>query len=117
LRLRKFPDRASLFSEDFEDLPEAPVMPTQTELYEAACQTILELVRRLNLREMKQAEEALRRARDTGNIRRERLALTRLLRMQPGDADIRAALARLEAEEHEFGINPRAAERKRRTKV
>jgi hypothetical protein len=97
LRARRFPERERLFSDDYSWLPETTEPPDETQLLDAACRTILELMRRRVAWEVKVAEVEVRNAREAGDDKRLHRLLSRLVRLDPDHAKANAGLARLKA--------------------
>ena len=90
-----FPERATLFTEDFSDYPEAAAEVDREAMYEAACATMLTLAQREQERSIRQAHDAVRQARSGGNPGRIKAALQRCIRIDPGHVGVRLLLAEL----------------------
>jgi hypothetical protein len=96
-----FPDRATLFTEDFDEYPEQAVAVGQDALYATACATLVKLAQREHERTIRAAHDAVRQARTGGNPARLRTALQRAIRADPGHVGVRVMLADLHLDANE----------------
>lgn len=95
VRARWFPDLARLFTEDFSDYPDAPMQVDEAALYQAALRTLIAITERERQRDVRQAMEAVRKARAANDESRLRAALQRVLRMDGSHVGLRVELAEL----------------------
>jgi hypothetical protein len=103
VRQRWFPDRPSLFREDFADLPETPVLLDDSALLQAALQLILDMAAAVAQRQDSVAADMARLAELTGDAEGRRVALARRLQIDPDNAEARLQLAELNLEEGDVG--------------
>jgi tetratricopeptide (TPR) repeat protein len=99
VRQRWFPDRATLFHEDFADLPENPVLLDDAAMVQAALQIIIDMAAAVAQRQDVVAADLARLAEITGDAAARRVALARRLQIDPDNADARLQLGELHLEE------------------
>jgi hypothetical protein len=99
VRQRWFPERASLFSEDFTHLPKtAPVVDYET-AFKAACGVILDVVTDAVRQQQQFLRASSARAAKANETVRQRVALTRAVKLDGTDIKSRLSLARLQIDE------------------
>ena len=99
VRRNRFVERESLFSEDFSHLPEhAPAVDFEAD-FNGACAVIVEAVLdAVRQQQMFAKEESVRAAR-AKQTARERIALSRVVKLDSTDVESRLRLARLQIDE------------------
>jgi len=98
-RSRFFPDRATLFSTDFSDLPERPVLAAPQDVMPAALDLILHELARSTQREAQACMAQFRLLRRLGDKPGMRQALTRAVKFAPEMVAPRLRLAEIFIEE------------------
>ncbi len=99
VRQRWFPERATLFSEDFSHLPEqAPAADPEAD-FKGACSVIVETVLDAIRQQQQFTKAQYARAAKAKETTRQRVALTRAVKLDSADIGARLALARLQIDE------------------
>jgi hypothetical protein len=99
VRQRWFPERASLFSEDYSHLPEAaPAIDFEAD-FKGACSVIVEVVLDAIRQQQLVVKAQSARAGKAKETARQRVALTKAVKLDSTDISSRLALARLQIDE------------------
>ena len=95
VRREWFPDRVTLFDEDFSDYPEDEMQATQEQLYSTACRTILALADPDRGRGSVRANNVIEQAKADGDKHGLRAALRRAIRADEENVALKLMLADL----------------------
>lgn len=99
VRQRWFPERSALFSQDFSHLPEhAPAADPEAD-FKGACSVIVEAVLDAVRQQQQFVKSQSARAAKANETTRQRVALTRAVKLDSTDIGSRLALARLQIDE------------------
>jgi hypothetical protein len=94
-----FPDRATLFDEDFSEYPETAPTVAPDALYQLAIRLIVSMASQEVTHDVEAAHEAVRTAQKGGNRQRHYAALTRAMRHDPTHPGLKLAAAELYIED------------------